>query len=60
MAQVGLFQGCHAYLTTPLLGCRTKKTVPPLLVVGKQRDPMFNAKLAAAMLKAPAVFIAHL
>jgi hypothetical protein len=60
VAQVGLFEGCHADLAAALGGLWAKGAIPPLLLRGKKRDAVLDTELAAAVLEAPAGFVADL
>lgn len=59
MPQIGLFERSHADLAASLRSLGTENTVPPLLLCREYGNTVFDAKLAAAMLEAPAAFIAH-
>jgi hypothetical protein len=58
VAEVGLFEGDHTDLAATLVGGGTEGTIPPLFLGGEEGDAVFYAKLAAAVLEAPAGFVA--
>jgi hypothetical protein len=58
VAEIGLLEGDHADLAASLIGGGAEDAVPPLLLSGEEGNAVFDAELAAAVLEAPAGFVA--